>query len=134
MARTDLQRVLAAARQLPARARAEIVQTLLREAGVPPVESADRLEALWGLSEPELRSLAAAVLAPARERRLKMLLRRNREGTLDDKAEKDPDPPTFAPHAGRGLKLSMQVGRMPGQSLSPRTRGADGNMYVASSQ
>lgn len=91
MARTDLQRVLAAARQLPAHARAKIVQTLLREAGVPPAESADRLEALWGLSEPELRSLAAAVLAPARERRLKMLLRRNREGTLNDKAEKELD-------------------------------------------
>lgn len=85
IARTDLQRVLTAARRLPARARAEIVQTLLREAGVRPADPAGGVEPLWGLSEAELRSLATAVLAPARERRLKMLLRRNSEGTLSDK-------------------------------------------------
>jgi hypothetical protein len=90
-ARNDLQHVLAAARQLPARARAEIVQTLLREAGARSAGSTKTVEPLWGLTEAELRSLATAVLAPARERRLKTLLRRNREGTLGDKNRNELD-------------------------------------------
>ena len=90
-ARTDLQDVLAAARQLSSRARAEIVQTLLREAGVGSADSGGGVEPVWGLSEAELRSLAAAVLAPARERRLKTLLRRSREGTLSEKNREELD-------------------------------------------
>ena len=76
---SDLQQVLTAARQLPKPSQAELVSTLLRE--TMPMSTAS-LQPLTGLSEAELHALGESVLAPGHERRLKQLLRLNREKKL----------------------------------------------------
>lgn len=71
--------ILAAARRLPRKAQTELAEALLRE-GV--ASGSPSLEPLRGMSEIELRALANAILAPGHQRRLKTLLRKNREGSL----------------------------------------------------
>jgi hypothetical protein len=71
--------VLSAARRLPKRSQIELASALLAPA---KARFGGSLEPLNGLSETELRALAASVLAPAHTRRLKLLLRMNREGKL----------------------------------------------------
>ncbi len=72
----DFQQILTAAQQLPKPSQAQLVSALLHEQGSvhPPA-----LEPLTGLTTAELRTLAASVLAPARAKRLKQLLRLHRE-------------------------------------------------------
>lgn len=87
MVTVDFQQVLSAARQLPKPSQLKLVSALLKgTAPTPPP-----LEPLSGLSEAELRALAEAVLAPRHARRLKQLLRLNRERKLTraTKAELD---------------------------------------------
>ena len=74
MAMLNFRQVLAAARKLPKPAQAELVSVLLSETAP--------LQPLSGLSEAELRALAESVLAPRYERRLRQLLRLNREKKL----------------------------------------------------
>ncbi len=76
---TDFQQILLAARQLPKSSQAKLVSALLHENGTAGIPT---LEPLTGLSEAELRTLATSVLAPAHARRLKQLLRLNREKQL----------------------------------------------------
>jgi len=72
--------VLAAARRLPRKAQTELAEALLCESDAPSEPSS--LEPLHGMSAMELRALANAILAPGHQRRLKALLRKNREGSL----------------------------------------------------
>jgi hypothetical protein len=76
----SLRDVLAAARQLPPEARIELAEALLREGSAPGKPPA--VDVLVGMSDIELRALAGAVLAPGHQRRLRALLRKNREGSL----------------------------------------------------
>lgn len=78
MTTLDFQQVLEAARQLPRPSQARLVSVLLEEA--KPTEP--HLQPLSGLSPAELRALAESVLAPRHARRLKQLLRLNREKRL----------------------------------------------------
>ncbi|HEY5871334.1 MAG TPA: hypothetical protein VI542_38150 [Candidatus Tectomicrobia bacterium] len=84
----DFEQILTAARQLPKPAQAQLVSALLHEHGAAhtPV-----LEPLTGLSEAELRALAASVLAPAHAKRLTQLLRCNREKKLTRALEEELD-------------------------------------------
>lgn len=79
METSDFQHVLMAARQLPKPSQAQLVVTLLQE---PGIEHSSTIAPLSGLSEAELRALADAVLAAGHAKRLKHLLRLNRERTL----------------------------------------------------
>jgi len=79
MALLDFQQVLTAARQLPKPSQVELATALLKETA-PPTPSP--LQPLIGLTEAELRALAESVLAPGHARRLKQLLRLNREKKL----------------------------------------------------
>jgi hypothetical protein len=78
MVTVDFQQVLTAAQQLPKRSQLKLVSALLKNAALPPTP----LEPLSGLSEAELRALVDSVLAPRRAKRLKQLLRFNREKKL----------------------------------------------------
>lgn len=84
----DFQQVLTAARQLPKPSQVELVSTLLKETS--PGNGAP-LQPLIGLSEAELRALAESVLAPRHARRMRQLLRMNRDAKLTraQKAELD---------------------------------------------
>lgn len=72
----DFQQILTAAQQLPKPSQAQLVAALLHEQGSvhPPA-----LEPLTGLTTAELHTLAASMLAPAQAKRLKQLLRLQRE-------------------------------------------------------
>ncbi len=78
MVTLDFQQVLTAARQLPKRSQLKLASALLKNTVPTPAP----LEPLIGLSEAELRALAESVLAPRHTRRLKQLLRLNREKKL----------------------------------------------------
>ena len=81
--------ILSAARRLPERSQKELVSALLsKSTSVIPRASP---ELLTGLSAAELRALADSVVAPRHARRLKHLLRMNREKKLGraEKAELD---------------------------------------------
>jgi hypothetical protein len=82
----NLEEILAAARRLPRKAQAELAETLLRDAGEPAVDASGQpgLETLRGMSETELVALSRAVVAPARQRRMRALLRKNTKGELGD--------------------------------------------------
>ena len=79
MATLDFQQILTAARLLPKSSQAKLVSALLQES---KAANTPELEPLTGLTEAELGSLAASVLAPAHARRLQQLLRLHREKTL----------------------------------------------------
>jgi hypothetical protein len=79
MVTLDFEQILAAARQLPKPSQAQLVSALLGENGLGHTQA---LEPLTGLSKAELCTLAASMLAPAHARRLKQLLRLNREKKL----------------------------------------------------
>jgi hypothetical protein len=79
MGTLDFQQILMAARQLPKPSQVKLVSALLQDQGSA---HAPTLEPLTGLSEAELSALTASVLAPAHARRLKQLLRLNREKKL----------------------------------------------------
>ena len=93
MALISLQDILAAARKLPLRAQAQLAETLLRESSAPLPEPSQLspLEILRGMSEPELRALAEAILAPGHQRRLGALLAKNKRGKLTEKEEGELD-------------------------------------------
>jgi len=76
MMTVDFQQILTAAQQLPKPSQAQLVSALLQE---PAAVSSPALEPLTGLTIAELRALAASVLAPAQTKRLKQLLRLQRE-------------------------------------------------------
>ncbi len=78
MVTLDFQQVLEAARQLPEPSRIRLVSALLEESA----PDTPHLQPLTGLSESELRALAESALAPRHARRLKQLLRLNREKKL----------------------------------------------------
>ena len=86
--------VLAAARQLPAWAQTELATVLLKEQphALPRAEPPKpALEMLNGLSQAELQALADSILAPGRQRRLSVLLRKNRQSKLSEKAQAELD-------------------------------------------
>jgi hypothetical protein len=76
MEAVDFQYILVAARQLSKPSQAQLISALLQEQDAVPHPS---LEPLTGLSVAELRALADAMLAPAQAKRLKQLLRLQRE-------------------------------------------------------
>jgi hypothetical protein len=78
MVAVDYQQVLTAARQLPKRSQLKLASALLKEAVAP----ASQLEPLSGLNEAELRALVESELAPRHAKRLKQLLKLNREKKL----------------------------------------------------
>jgi len=71
----DFQQVLVAARQLPKPSQRKLVSALLKESELA-------LEPLIGVSAEELRALAESMLASRHEKRLKQLLRLNRQKKL----------------------------------------------------
>ncbi|MBI3914326.1 MAG: hypothetical protein HY327_09110 [Chloroflexi bacterium] len=79
-------KALEIARRLPPDARLELAEKLLRgirTARLKPTAKSQRgLETLAALGNAELQSLADAALAPSRQRKLRALLRKNRETTL----------------------------------------------------
>lgn len=79
MAIRDFEHILTAALQLPKSSQAQLVSALLQEHGTAETPI---LEPLTGLSKVELCALATSVLAPEHARRLKHLLRLNREQKL----------------------------------------------------
>ena len=76
METVDFQQILIAARQLPKPSQVQLVSALLQEQGLVPHPS---LEPLIGLTAAELRTLADTMLAPAQAKRLRQLLRFQRE-------------------------------------------------------
>jgi hypothetical protein len=88
-----LDEILAAARLLPRKAQAALVETLLRDAaageGAAPEPSG--LLPLPGMSETELVALSRAVLAPGRQRRMKTLLQRNAAAAISDRDQQELD-------------------------------------------
>ena len=76
METVDFQQILIAARQLPKPSQVQLVSALLQEQEAEPQPI---LEPLTGLTAAELRALADALLAPAQAKRLKQLLRLQRE-------------------------------------------------------
>ncbi len=79
MTMMDFQQLLSAALKLPKRSQVELASALLSGSkGITPASP----EPLSGLSEAELRALAESMLAPRHARRLKLLLRMNREKKL----------------------------------------------------
>ncbi|WP_437668797.1 hypothetical protein [Sorangium sp. So ce131] len=88
-----LEEILAAARRLPRKAQAELAETLLREAAMPVGEPSGQpgIEALRGMSETELVALSSSVVAPARQRRMRALLRKNTRGELGESERQELD-------------------------------------------
>lgn len=79
----NFQQILTAARRLPRPSQVKLASTLLQESSVAEAaEATPALQPLTGLSEAELRALAESVLASRHARRLKHLLRLNREKKL----------------------------------------------------
>jgi hypothetical protein len=98
MAITGYKKVLDSARKLPMRAQAELIETLLGELNeltadpyLQDVRPSNSLEVLKGMSIKELKALADATLAPGRQRRLNLLLRKNKSGNLNEKNEEELD-------------------------------------------
>jgi integrase len=85
----SLDEVLAAARRLPRKAQAELAEQLLRDAAEPA--GGAPLEMLHGMGEHEFLALANAIVAPGRQRRMKVLLRKNERGQLRDEERRDLD-------------------------------------------
>jgi hypothetical protein len=81
-----LPQVFQEAKRLSPDARLELAEKLLRGLGStrlkPSAQSHRRLETLTALSDAELQSLANATIAPSHQRKLRALLRKNRETTL----------------------------------------------------
>lgn len=81
-------KLLRAARKLPLDARSLLIETLLNETkptrrdATKHKTSGAALEALSGMNQGELQTLADAILAPGRQRRLRQLLRKNKAGRL----------------------------------------------------
>jgi hypothetical protein len=90
-----LQKVLRDARRLPLNSQTVLAETLLREANSFPAKPKIRhtskppLEILSGMSVSELETLADAVLAPGRQRRLHNLLRKNQVHELSENEENE---------------------------------------------
>lgn len=120
MDRPSLSEILNAARQLPPEARSELVQALLNDASTSA--STPALEPLTGMSDTELRTLAGAVLAPGHQRRLKNLLRKNREGKLDDAGRRALD--TLIEESDRMALLEARAAYTLSRATSPTTRAA----------
>jgi hypothetical protein len=95
MSVATLQKVLRDARRLPLNSQTELAETLLREANSsltkPKIRNTSKspLEILSGMSVDELETLADAVLAPGRQRRLHNLLRKNQVRELSENEEKE---------------------------------------------
>ena len=91
MAMASVEKVLREARKLPLRAQNELVASILSEGRYPFVKKKSRgtkssaLETLSGISVGELKTLADAILAPQRQRRLRVLLRKNKMQALNEK-------------------------------------------------
>lgn len=84
-----LEDILEAARRLPRKAQVELVEALLRDE--PRAAGPAPLQMLPGLGETELRALAIAVVAPGRQRRMKMLLGRNARGEATQEEQRELD-------------------------------------------
>ncbi len=83
MTTLSFQQILKAARQLPRSSQVELASTLLQETPLAEASAEmSSLQPLIGLTEAELHALAESVLAPRHARRLKQLLRLNREKKL----------------------------------------------------
>lgn len=96
MAVTTLEKVLREARKLPPRAKAELISALLEDTEgyllSDEVKKGNASpETLSGVSKGELETLANAILSPGRQRRLRTLLRKNNEGTINEKEIKELD-------------------------------------------
>jgi len=93
----SFEKVLREARKLPFQAQTELVEALLSGAGSSFIKPSRRktngpaLEILSGMSIDELQTLADAILAPGRQRRLHSLLRKNKTKTLGEKENKEVD-------------------------------------------
>jgi len=96
MAVTSLEKVLREARKLPPRAKAELISALLEDTEgyllSDEVKKGNASpETLSGVSKGELETLANAILSPGRQQRLRTLLRKNNEGTINEKEIKELD-------------------------------------------
>lgn len=90
-------KLLRAARKLPLDARSLLIETLLHE-NEPMRRNATKrktrgvtLETLSGMNKGELQTLADAILAPGRQRRLRQSLRKNKAGRLSRPENKELD-------------------------------------------
>ena len=72
--------ILQTARQLPASARWQLVETLVTE--IEPKTSKPRLIPLLALSRLELQTLAQVIVAPDRQKELQALLAKNRTDSI----------------------------------------------------
>lgn len=93
---TNLEKVLREARRLPPRAKAELISALLEDAEDNSLSNELKKkdaspETLSGVSKGELEALANAILSPGRQQRLRTLLRKNKEGVIDEKETEELD-------------------------------------------
>jgi hypothetical protein len=122
--RKSVESLLAAARSLSRQAQAELVEMLLRE---PPEPSAGPrgqpvLEALRGMSKAELVALASGILAPGRQRRMKVLLRKNEQGEIEESEQRELD--ALLEDADRIALLKARAAYTLAQLRGPRTAAA----------
>jgi len=97
MSTANLEKVLREARKLPLHAQTELVKALLSEVAESlvkvkrPKTGKPSGETFSAMSIGELQALSVATLAPNRQRRLRLLLRKNEAGTLSDNQRKELD-------------------------------------------
>lgn len=105
MATSNFEQVLKEARKLPRRVQAELAEALLEDVrATSKVEGSvnqrgrrrqnrieSGLETLSGVNTGELQTLASAILAPGRQRRLQSLLQKNKSGNLKPEEAKELD-------------------------------------------
>jgi len=93
----NVERVLREARKLPPQAQNELVRSILSEGWYTSIKKKSRggkrndLATLSGMSVGELKTLADAILAPQRQRRLRQLLRKNKVQMLNQKESAELD-------------------------------------------
>ncbi len=97
MSTANLEKVLREARKLPLHAQTELVKALLSEVAESlvkvkrPKTGKPSGETFSAMSIGELQALSVATLAPNRQRRLRLLLRKSEAGTLSDNQRKELD-------------------------------------------
>jgi hypothetical protein len=118
--RLNVESILAAARRLPRQAQAELAELLLHGTGESAGQPA--LEMLRGMSAADLVSLADGAVAPGRQRRMKLLLRKNEQGKIGEAEQQELD--ELLDEADRIALLKAKAAYTLAQTRGPRTAAA----------
>lgn len=118
--RLNVENILAAARRLPRQAQAELAELLLHDAREAVGQTA--LETLHGMSVADLVALADGAVAPGRQRRMKVLLRKNEQGKVGEAEQQELD--VLLEEADRIALLKAKAAYTLAQLRGPRTVAA----------